>query len=447
MPVAVFIKDLAGRFVHVNRRWTPLFGFEAGEVVGKTNDELFPPGLADVFRADDHKVFESGATVHAEELVVQTDGPHTYRLLKIPLRDAEGRIDALCGVATDISERKEIEESIQASTTAAEHARDEAEAGRAAAERASAEIESWTRSVSQGLRGPLRAIDGFSQALLGDHAASLDPDGVDCIRRIRSGAQRMARLLEDLQTLSEVSCAELIVQRANLSSMAREITEDTSRREPQRRVAFRIQEGIIAEGDPRFFRVPAEVPHRERVEVHARKTGRADRLRRSRRGRRARLLRRGQRDRIRSGVLGQAFLPFQRLHPPGTSDGNGMGLATAAQVVSRHGGRIRAEGIVSRGTTCASPSARPCAPTSTRAGARAPVGLILPGVWEAFSSILTPPTLPPPRFVPRRARLPLSIVLPRDLRGPRGFASPPRARAYSRRADRAGSPMRIRRAV
>ena len=126
MPVAVFIKDVDGRFLHANRRWTSLFGLERAAVVGKTHEDLFPAGVADQFRADDHKVLESGASVHAEEIVAQTDGPRTFRLLKAPVKGAGGQIEALCGVATDITERKEFEETLRASSKAAERARDEA---------------------------------------------------------------------------------------------------------------------------------------------------------------------------------------------------------------------------------------------------------------------------------------------------------------------------------
>jgi len=105
----IYVKDADGRYMLVNRRFEQIFGLQADQIIGRTDHELFPRHSADVFRNNDVAVLERNATVEYEETAPHLDGPHTYISIKFPLRDQAGIPYALCGVSTDITERKQAE--------------------------------------------------------------------------------------------------------------------------------------------------------------------------------------------------------------------------------------------------------------------------------------------------------------------------------------------------
>ena len=112
-PAPVFIKDTAGRYVHVNSRFEELFGLHGANSVGKTDAELFAGEQAEAFQRNDRKVLDLGHAIQFEEVVQYRDGQHTSIVNKFPLRDVQGKIYALCGIATDITERKAAEEALR----------------------------------------------------------------------------------------------------------------------------------------------------------------------------------------------------------------------------------------------------------------------------------------------------------------------------------------------
>ncbi|MDZ4404267.1 PAS domain S-box protein [Prosthecobacter sp.] len=102
----VFMKDLKGRYLLVNKRWAKLFHTTPEETVGKFDHDIFPPDMASAFRENDTRVIAAGEPLQLEEVAPHDDGPHTYLSVKFPLRDAAGRVHAVGGIATDITEQK-----------------------------------------------------------------------------------------------------------------------------------------------------------------------------------------------------------------------------------------------------------------------------------------------------------------------------------------------------
>jgi PAS domain S-box-containing protein len=105
----IYVKDLAGRYILVNRRYEDLFHLTRAWVTGKTDYELFPQQMAEIFRNSDNQVITSGVPVQAEEAVPVEGGTRTYLSNKCPLYDTDGKPYAVCGISADITDRKQSE--------------------------------------------------------------------------------------------------------------------------------------------------------------------------------------------------------------------------------------------------------------------------------------------------------------------------------------------------
>lgn len=205
---------------------------------------------------------------------------------------------------------------------------------------ARATLESFGRSVSHDLRAPLRAIDGFGQALLEDYADALDPLAVRYVQRIRAGAERLGDRLTALLRLTEMVRRPLIRRAVDLGPLADEIVEELRRSDPARVVHWRRGDGLMAIGDPHLLqRLLGELLHNAwrftgpRSEAHVE------------------LWRRGPGFVVRDDGVGfgqsfgeKIFDAFTRFHTEDEFPGAGVGLAVARCAVERHGGRITALG-------------------------------------------------------------------------------------------------------
>jgi signal transduction histidine kinase len=222
-------------------------------------------------------------------------------------------------------------------------------------EGANRELEAFSYSVSHDLRAPLRTIDGFSQILQEDYEAVLDEEGLDYLGRVRAASAHMAMLIDDLLDLSRVSRRPLRREPVDLASLATEIIEDLRAAEPERNVEFEAGGDIKAYGDVSLLKGALENllgnawKFTEREGVGRIEFG-VDR-------------------RPRPGLLGPVYFvrdngagfdqaysdklfgAFQRLHGQDEFEGTGIGLATVARIIHRHGGRVWAEGEVGEGAT------------------------------------------------------------------------------------------------
>ena len=113
-PAVIYVKQLDGRYLLANRRYEEIFHLKRGAMLGRTDFDLFEHAAAEAFRAMDRRVIEAGGPISEVEVAPQPDGPHTYISVKAPLRDAAGKIYAMFGVSTDITEQTEHQELLRA---------------------------------------------------------------------------------------------------------------------------------------------------------------------------------------------------------------------------------------------------------------------------------------------------------------------------------------------
>jgi PAS domain S-box-containing protein len=114
-PTLIFLKDIEGRYLLVNHEFEKVLQLTPGVIVGKTDAEMFSPVQATAFRANDIKVIQADAPLQFEETAFHDDGPHTSIVLKFPLRDESGKVYAIGGIATDITDREQAEQALRAS--------------------------------------------------------------------------------------------------------------------------------------------------------------------------------------------------------------------------------------------------------------------------------------------------------------------------------------------
>jgi hypothetical protein len=211
---------------------------------------------------------------------------------------------------------------------------------------ANREIEAFAYAVSHDLRAPLRAIKGFSQVLIEDHASEL-AEGKRHLERICAATTRMATLIDDLSQLSKVARGDLVRAAFDAAPLARDIIAELRRADPDREVEVAIPAALPIHGDHRLVRIVFDCLLRNAWKFTSKRAAARIEL--------------GSRDRtlfVRDNGAGfdvaraaKLFLPFQRMHTAAEFEGSGIGLAVAQRVVRRHGGRIWAATALDQGAT------------------------------------------------------------------------------------------------
>jgi signal transduction histidine kinase len=218
---------------------------------------------------------------------------------------------------------------------------------RKATESANKELESFSYSVAHDLRGPLRRIVGFADILEDDYGGHLEVGARECMDVIRGQSKRMSQLIEDLLRLAKVGRAPLLREPLDLSRMAGEIAEDLQSKDPDRRVEWSIAPDLRCTADAGLLRVVLEnllgnawkfTSRTPAARIEVGPCGTAFSIRDNGAG-------------FDPAHADKLFQPFERLHSDSDFSGSGIGLATVARIVKRHGGTISAEGEVGKGAT------------------------------------------------------------------------------------------------
>jgi PAS domain S-box-containing protein len=331
-----------GTITYVSASSLSLLGYAPGDLIGHTLEHwIHPEDVAVV-----HNTF-SGESPPSEATVYRMRHRAGHFLwvetMSRAMRDESGSPE-IVGTTRDISRRKQAEEAVyRLNRESEDRARQLATANR--------ELEAFSYSVSHDLRAPLRALSGFSQALEEDYAERLDDEGRDYLRRIRAASQRMAGLIDDLLQLSRLTRTEMRRSEVNLSELACQIGAELQERYAERSVAFRVEEGLIVNGDARLlqamltnlldnaWKFTSKTPDPQ-VEFAAA----------AQNGRRVYFVRDNGAG-FDMAYANKLFGVFQRLHTVSEFDGTGVGLATVQRIVHRHDGEIWAEAAVNKGAT------------------------------------------------------------------------------------------------
>jgi PAS domain S-box-containing protein len=332
VPDAMVCVAADGRVVLVNAQAERLFGYEREELIGQPVEILVPdaaraahPGHRAGYLADPrHRPMGAGLPLGGRRRDAST----------FPAEISLSAIDTDEGI---------VFTAVVRDVTAQLRAKD--------LERSSQGLESFIYSVSHDLRAPLRALGGYSEALLEEYGQVLGEEGRGYAERIVAVSEQMGQLIDYLLQLSRISRAELRPQPVDLGGEAALIAEELQRGEPHRHVCFAIEKPVQAFADRRLIRAVLQnlldnawkftsgrddasiefgtAPMGDAVCCYVRDNGAG----------------------FDPAYAGKLFQPFQRLHATRDFPGNGTGLATVRQIVELHGGQVWAEGAVGAGAT------------------------------------------------------------------------------------------------
>ncbi|MQP65117.1 PAS domain S-box protein [Niveispirillum sp. SYP-B3756] len=344
-PNAMVLIDQGGLISMVNAATERLFGYQRAELLGQPVEMLVPEshrghhaGLREGFfrNAQSSRPMGAGRDLFARH----KDGSQIPVEIGLnPIQTDKGLM--VLSAIVDISDRAQklqrLNETLQARTQELEAVNHE--------------LEAFAYSVSHDLRAPLRSMDGFSLALLEDYSDRLDDTGKDYLTRIRRGAVRMAQLIDDLLKLSRVTRAGIAPQPTDLSALAQEVVTELRQLDPRRQVAVSIAPHLQAIADPHLIRVVLDNLLGNAWKFTNRRADAAI-------GFRAGSIDNRPGFQVFDNGVGfdmayahKLFAPFQRLHTASEFEGTGIGLATVARIIRRHGGEIRIDSMPNGGTT------------------------------------------------------------------------------------------------
>jgi PAS domain S-box-containing protein len=334
------IADMHGYWKRVNPAFTDLLGHDRETFLATPFLDLVHPDDRAATLAEVEKLGRGEPTLHFTNRYRHRDGSWRWIAWKCSPFPAEGLLYAsgrdVTRAKAAAEETKRMNEELLKKTVQLEAA--------------NKELESFSYSVSHDLRAPLRGIAGFALALE-DHAAGvLDDTARSHLQRVRSAADRMSDLIDDLLKLSRLTRAEMRQETVDLSTLAEAVFDVLREREPERRVGTRVTPGLVACGDPALLRILLENLLGNAWKFTSRNAAAEIEV--------------GQEIAedgapvfyVRDNGVGfdmryvhKLFSPFQRLHAQADFPGTGIGLAIVQRVVARHGGRVWAEARPSGG--------------------------------------------------------------------------------------------------
>jgi len=350
---AIYGVNLDGTCTLVNAACLRLLGYESEEdLLGRNMHEIMHHTYPDGRPYPKEECHVRLATLAGEsshedtEVHWRSDGTsYPVEYWSHPIR----RNDEIIGTVVtfvDITERVKTENELKRYRDELEQRVTERTARLTAVNR---ELESFSYSVSHDLRSPLRAIDGFSQALLDEYHDVLDIDGQHYLERVRNAAQRMGSLIDDMLNLSRVTRSEIKHEIVDLTALGWEVIDELQKREPQRKVEINIMPKISVKGDQSLLHIVLENLLGNAWKYTGEKKSASIEFG-------TEILENETVFYIQDNGIGfdmdyanKLFIPFQRLHSAEKFPGTGIGLATVARIIERHSGRIWADASPNRG--------------------------------------------------------------------------------------------------
>lgn len=344
LPDMVFVKDARElRFVRVNRAGEEMLGLRRGELIGRSDEELFPAELAEAFTAADRQALAARTVIEVAEDIVETPtrGSRVLHTKKIPIISAAtGEPEYLLGISRDITDRKAAEEVVRLA--------------KVEAERASRAKSEFLSRMSHDLRTPLNAILGFAQLLEMDGLAS---DQSESVRQILNGGRHLLELINEVLDIARIEAGHLSLspEPVAVSDVVVQVTDLVRPLGASRGITVTS----TLSGDASALHVQADRQRLTQVLMNLV----ANAVKYNRDGGSVRVSCAATADRIRVAVtdtgagippekLALLFQPFERLGADQSAiEGTGLGLAVSKGLAEAMGGAIGVESVIDGGST------------------------------------------------------------------------------------------------
>lgn len=329
--------DADGRAIFVNPAAAAMVDWSEPEIVGRPLHEMVHHSRQDgsaypVSECPIHRTLQTGEVFSVTDEVFWRRDRSSFPVEYVctPIKEDDSVVGAVV-IFRDVSEKRRRETMLK---------------------QANNELEAFAHSVSHDLRAPLRAMDGFSRALVEDFGESLPEQAQDYLERIRTGAGRMAQMIDDLLLLSRSTRGDLELQDIDLSEMAERIVEELHQTEPKSaRAHFTVGTGLLAFADPRLLELALRNLIENAWKYSARRRPPKIEVGCTTDGGRTVYYVRDNGVGFDMAYSDKLFQPFHRLHGVGEFPGTGIGLSIVARVIGRHGGEVWAESEPGKGAT------------------------------------------------------------------------------------------------
>jgi PAS domain S-box-containing protein len=344
---AIISKDLTGVITSWNKGAERLYGYSAEEIIGRSVTVLIPEDHYDEEPNILNRIRNGLRIDHYETVRCRKDGSLIDISLSVsPVRDIDGKIIGASKIARDITPQKRAERALQEAKLQLLQANEELESRvserTASLREAVQQMEEFSYTVSHDLRAPLRAMQAYSDALIEDFQANLEPEAKRYLGRIADNASRLDRMILDILTYSRVARSEIAMQPVSLNKLVGVIIENYPNMQPPHAQIDAKHLDDVRGHEPSLmqaicnlltnavkFARPGIMPlvriwterHDGEIVLSIEDNGIG----------------------IDPKHQHRLFEMFERIHPASKYDGTGVGLAIARKAVQRMGGKIGVE--------------------------------------------------------------------------------------------------------
>ena len=350
-PIGIEELTLSGELVRVNPRWCEITGYTADELRSLRIQDITHPDDLDADLANMQRLGSGEIDSYSmEKRDVRKDGGVVWvEANRAVVRDPDGNPVLFVGAVRDITAQRDAEAEVGRLNADLEARVERRTADLALANK---NLEAFSYSVSHDLRAPLRALSGYSEALLEDYRDHLDETGRGYAERIQAASERMATLIDDLLQLARVSRSKMHIRSVDLSAEIAAVVREFQSADPGRQIRITIQDHVQASADRGLIRTVLQnlvenawkfTARQENpaIEFGSMPAGEAEIC----------FFVRDNGAGFDPAHAARLFEPFERLHTDADFAGTGIGLASVQRIIERHGGRIWAQGKVGSGAT------------------------------------------------------------------------------------------------